>query len=76
MSRVRLERFGKSSVALARCSAAEGGPAPDQSAYEPLFRSASEVLSHYRALLGVKAIVPEELAKVTNAAKSKPAQKP
>lgn len=76
VSRVRLERFGKSSVALARCSVAEGGPAPDQSAYEPLFRSASEVLLHYRALLGVKAIVPEELAKVTNAAKSKPAQKP
>ena len=65
VSRVRLERFGKSSVALARCSAAEGGPAPDQSAYEPLFRSASEVLANYRALLGVKAIVPEELAKVS-----------
>lgn len=76
VSRVRLERFGKSSVALARCSAAEGGPAPDQSAYEPLFRSASEVLLNYRALLGVKAIVPEELAKVSEAAKSKPARKP
>ncbi len=76
VSRVRLERFGKSSVALARCSAAEGGPAPDQSAYEPLFRSASEVLLNYRSLLGVKAIVPEELAKVSEAAKSKPARKP
>src|SRR5271155_1374153 len=52
-SRVRLERFGKSSVALARCSAAEGGPAPDQSAYEPLFRGASDVLANYRRLLGV-----------------------
>ncbi len=38
-SRVRLERFGKSSVALARCLATEGGPAPDQSAYEPLFHA-------------------------------------
>jgi hypothetical protein len=64
-SRIRLERFGKSSVALARCVATEGGPAPDQSAYEPLFRSASEVLANYRALLSVKIIVPEELAKIS-----------
>src|ERR1019366_10734510 len=34
VSRVRLERFGKSSVALARGSGAEGNPATDQSAYE------------------------------------------
>ncbi len=63
-SRVRLERFGKSSVALVRCSASEAGKAVDQSAYEPLFRSASEVLSNYRSLLGVKATVPQELAKI------------
>src|SRR5579864_5673446 len=53
-SRVRLERFGKSSVALARCSASEGTPATDQSVYEPLFRGASEVLATYRNLLAVK----------------------
>jgi hypothetical protein len=64
-SRVRLERFGKPSVALARCSAAEGGPAPDQSAYEPLFRGASDVLANYRRLLAVSIIVPEELAKIS-----------
>jgi hypothetical protein len=64
-SRVRLERFGKASVALARCLAAEGGPAPDQSAYEPLFRGGSDVLANYRALLSVKKIVPEELAKIS-----------
>jgi hypothetical protein len=63
-SRIRLERFGKSSVALARCLASEG-PAPDQTAYEPLFRTASDVLANYRNLLGVKRTVPEELAKVT-----------
>jgi len=72
-SRVRLERFGKSSIALARCLATEGGPPPDQSAYEPLFRSASGVLANYRALLGVKATVPEELAKISGASKPKPA---
>jgi hypothetical protein len=70
-SRVRLERFGKSSVALARCSASEAGPAPDQSAYEPLFRTASDVLADYRGLLGVKKIVPEELAKMGGESKQK-----
>ena len=72
-SRVRLERFGKSSVALARCQATDGGPAPDQSAYEPLFRGASDVLANYRGLLGVKKTVPEELAKISGESKSKTA---
>jgi len=71
-SRIRLERFGKSSVALARCLASEG-PAPDQSAYEPLFRSASEVLANYRNLLGVKRIVLDELTKVAGSPKGKTA---
>ncbi len=71
-SRVRLERFGKPSVALARCLAPEGGPATDQSAYEPLFRGASDVLANYRALLGVKTIVPEELSKIKGESKSEP----
>jgi hypothetical protein len=64
VSRVRLERFGKSSIALARCSGSENGPTPDQSAYEPLFRSASEVLAGYRRLLAVKRTVPAELAQI------------
>jgi hypothetical protein len=76
VSRVRLERFGKSSVALARCNATEDHPAPDQSAYEPLFRTASEVLANYRGLLGAKALVPEELARINGVAKPKPAAKP
>ena len=74
-TRVRLERFGKSSVALARCLAAEGGPPPDQSAYEPLFRGASEVLANYRGLLGVKTTVAEELAKISGASRPKTAPK-
>jgi hypothetical protein len=73
VSRVRLERFGKSSVALARCLGNEGSPVPDQSAYEPLFRSASDALANYRTLLGVKATVPEELAKISGASKPKTA---
>lgn len=73
-SRVRLERFGKSSIALARCSS-ENGPAPDQSAYEPLFHSASEVLANYRNLLGVRHTVPLELAQIPGAT-AKEAGKP
>jgi hypothetical protein len=75
-SRVRLERFGKSSVALARCPATENGPPPDQRAYEPLFRSASDVLTNYRRLLGVRVIVPEELAKIAGVSTSKDIFKP
>ncbi|HLV85487.1 MAG TPA: hypothetical protein VKV39_00830 [Candidatus Sulfotelmatobacter sp.] len=71
VNRVRLERFGKSSIALARCNAAEGGTPPDQSAYEPLFRSASEVLTNYRKLLGAASVVPEELAKINGETKKK-----
>ena len=74
--RVRLERFGKSSVALVRCTANENGPPPDQSAYEPLFQSASEVLANYRVLLGVRKTVPEELARIAGATPSKDIFKP
>ncbi|MGA1987106.1 MAG: hypothetical protein ABSG72_12635 [Candidatus Sulfotelmatobacter sp.] len=75
-SRVRLERFGKPSIALARCQAAEGATAPDQSAYEPLFRNASVVLANYRALLDVKKTVPEELDKISGESKPKTTAKP
>ena len=73
VTRVRLERFGKPSVALVRCLGVEGGPVPDQTAYEPLFRSASDVLGDYRGLLRVKSIVPEELAKISADSKTKAA---
>lgn len=81
VSRIRLERFGKSSIVLARCTASPGGPAPDQSAYEPLFRDASSVMDRYRTLLQARQSVPEELAKVRSVstrvkANSKPAERP
>jgi hypothetical protein len=65
VSRVKLERFGKSSVVLARCSGAEGSPAPDQSAYEPIFRSASSIMNRYRDALAVRRTVPQELARLS-----------
>ena len=76
VNRIRLERFGKSSVALARCSAADTGAMVDQSAYEPLFQGASEVMTNYRRLLAVKSTVPEELAKISGETKPKPAAPP
>ena len=72
VSRIRLERFGKPSVVLARCSGTQGGPPPDQSAYEPLFREASEVMDRFRTLLKARSTVPEELAKVVTSGKGKP----
>lgn len=69
-SRIKLERFGKSSVVLARCSGTAEGPAPDQSNYEPLFAAASATLADYRALLAAKTLVPEELGRIRQAASS------
>lgn len=47
-SRIRVERIGKSSVALAQC------PQVDQSAYQPLFAEASEIMAHYRKEMGLR----------------------
>ena len=79
-SRIKLERFGKSSVVLARCSASENGPAPDQSAYEPLFKTATNIVTDYRGLLAARNTVPAELARINGtavrtAAKSRPVAK-
>jgi hypothetical protein len=56
--RIRLERFGRSSVVLARC------PAADQSRFEPLFSRASALLAAYRSSLQVPGIVPAEIARL------------
>jgi hypothetical protein len=72
VERIKLERFGKSSVVLARCSGSEGGPAFDQSAYEPLFREASSIMARYREVLGARRAIPDELAKVVTSGGRKP----
>lgn len=74
VTHVKVERFGKASLALARCDA-------DQSAYEPLFRTASELMSRYRALLNVRRTVPTDLrmlgiGKPAAPARKSPAKKP
>jgi hypothetical protein len=75
-SRIKLERFGKSSVVLARCLGSEAGPAPDQSVYEPLFQGASAILSNYRGLLGARTTVPDELERIGGAAEKKAERSP
>src|SRR6266446_10139558 len=64
VSRVKLERFGKASVALARCSGGEGGPATDQTVYEPIFHAASSIMERYRDVLGARKMIPQELARL------------
>ena len=71
VSRIKLERFGKPSVVLARCSGTEGGTPPDQTAYEPLFRTASSIMNRYRDGLGVRRMVPQELERMGTGAASK-----
>jgi hypothetical protein len=77
-SRIKLERFGKSSIVLARCQGTTEAAAPDQSKYEPLFASASTALVDYRGVLGAKTLVPEELARIASkrgSAANQPAKK-
>src|SRR4051794_6731676 len=55
---VKIERFGKGSLGLRRCSEA------DQSSLEPLFKSANDIARHYRLALRVRDSVPADLRRV------------
>jgi hypothetical protein len=76
VSRIKLERFGKASLVLARCEGA------DQSTYEPLFRHASAIMAQFRKALGLRSAFRRDLAWLvqppppTKAAAKKPAEKP
>jgi hypothetical protein len=74
VSRIKLERFGKPSIVLARCSSMETGQAVDQSKYESQFSAATAALSSYRDLLNARTLVPEELTRLGHA-RAKPAAK-
>lgn len=54
-SRVKVERFGKSSLALARCEGA------DQSKYAAIFSAASSVMAGYRKSLSLRSMLSMEL---------------
>jgi hypothetical protein len=62
--RVRIERLSKSSAALTRC------PETDQSAYDPVFRQASEIMARYRAALGLRTEFRSDIAWLNPAAKN------
>jgi hypothetical protein len=47
-SRVRVERLNKGSAVLTRC------PNVDQSAYDPVFREASNIMAQYRSAMGLR----------------------
>jgi hypothetical protein len=66
VDRIRLERFGKSSIVLARC------PAGDQSKYNYLFDSATAILSTYRTAMSVRSTVPMDMARL-GSTQAKPA---
>jgi hypothetical protein len=55
VNRISLERFGKASLALARCEGA------DQKVYEPLFQQASEIAASYRKSLGLRSAFRNDL---------------
>jgi hypothetical protein len=55
-SRVRIERLNKGSAVLTRC------PDVDQSAYEPVFHQASEIMAQYRAALGLRNTFRSDIA--------------
>jgi hypothetical protein len=55
-SRIRVERFNKSSAVLSRCEEV------DQSAYEPVFHHASEIMAQYRAALGLRTAFRSDIA--------------
>lgn len=63
-SHIKIERFGKSSIALARCEQA------DQSAYESIFSDASKVMAAYRKALGLRGMFRNELAWLNASAKT------
>jgi hypothetical protein len=54
-SRISIERFGKTTVTLARCQGS------DQSAYEPLFKEASEKFAEYRRALNLRTFLATDL---------------
>jgi len=72
-TRVRIERLNKSSAVLTRC------PETDQSAYDPVFHEASEIMAKYRASLGLRTAFRSDIAWLNPApagTKSAPKKKP
>jgi hypothetical protein len=63
--RIRIERFGKSSIVLARCANS------DQLALEPLFAHATMLLNAYRRAFETATTIPAEFARLSRGASPK-----
>ena len=63
VDRIRIERFGKSSIVLSRCQNQA------QESFEPLFARANDLMTRYRQALNVSRTVPAELARIPGAPK-------
>jgi hypothetical protein len=61
VSRIKLERFGKSNLVLSRCSTV------DQAAYEPIFQQASRVFAEYRKSLGLHSMFRHDITWLSSA---------
>jgi hypothetical protein len=64
--RIRIERFGKQSLVLARC------PSVDQSTLEPLFGHATMLMNSYRRAFNTDDTIPAELARLGHASAKSP----
>ncbi len=64
VSRIRVERLGKSSLVLARCQDS------DQSAYEPIFRQAAEIMARYRKAMDLGSVIRSDVAWLSGVGKS------
>jgi hypothetical protein len=70
VSRIRIERLGKSSIVLARCQDS------DQSAYEPLFREAAEIMAQYRKSMELGTVIRSDVAWLSSPGKSNTSSHP
>jgi hypothetical protein len=66
VTRIRLERLGKRSIVLARC------PDADQSAYEPLFRNAADLMARYRKAMGLRSAFRADIGWLSAEGATKP----
>ncbi len=55
VTHIKLERFGKPSLVLARC---EGS---DQTAFAPMFKQASQIFANYRKSLGLRGMFRNDM---------------
>jgi hypothetical protein len=66
VTRIRLERFSKPSIVLTRC------PDQNQSAYEPLFRQATDIMSEYRKAMGLRSTLGGDINWINASESGKP----